>query len=91
MAAIVLFLACAAAFAYAAWSRPDAAPYSGADATVYRESYRECERQWRERPRSPEPQRSALAENWAGRYDHARREAARTGCLDAITGEPPKA
>ncbi len=91
IAAIVLFLVCAGAFAYAVWSKPVAAPFRGADAEVYRESYRECERQWRERPLGPEPRPVAMAATWADSYERSRRTAARTGCLDAITGKPPRA
>jgi hypothetical protein len=91
IAAIVLFLVCVGAFAYVAWSKPASAPYSGADATVYRESYRGCEKQWQERELDAELRHEATAAAWAGRYDDARRPAARAGCLDAVTGKPPKA
>jgi hypothetical protein len=91
IAAILLFLVCAGAFAYTGWSRPTVAPFSGADASVYRESYRQCEREWREeRASGPEPRPAAMAATWAGRYDDDRRTAARTGCLDAIAGKPPQ-
>jgi hypothetical protein len=87
MQAIALFLVCCAAFAFAAWSKPGSAPYRGADA-VYLESYRECEARWREASSGREP--VAMAASWADRYEREVRPAARTGCLDAIEGKPPR-
>ena len=90
IAAIVLFLVCVGAFAYVGWSAPASAPFSGADVPVYRDSYRECTKKWRERGPGPEPHAVAMAAEWADTYGHDRRAAARTGCLDAITQKPPK-